>query len=134
MFEGKGKSGPGFIKKVGMEGISQIYSWTANVKGIGKAAGVECMISVTAKSVTPPKGVGMAKDQGIFRTTTGDMGVLKGMDIAKMSADKTISVGLWGFMTSSEKLSWMNDLIAVVEFEALDPMWQDFNVKIYEWT
>jgi hypothetical protein len=134
LFEGKGKSGPGFIKWVGMEGIAQIYSWTANVKGMGKAAGAECMISVTAKSMTPPKGVGLAKDQGILRTTTGEMGVIKGMDMAKMAEGKTVSVGLWSFMTSSEKLAWMNDLIAIVEFQALDPMWQDFNLTIYEWT
>ncbi len=133
LFEGKGKSGPGFIKWVGMEGIAQMYTWTANVKGMGKAAGAECMISVTAKGMTPPKGVGMAKDQGIFRTTTGEMGVIKGVDLAKMAEGKTISVGLWSFMTSSEKLAWMNDLIAVVSFEALDPMWQEFNITIYEW-
>ena len=134
LFEGRGKSGPGFIKWVGMEGIAQMYSWTASVKGFGKAAGVECMLSVTAKGMTPPKGVGMAKDQGIFRTTTGEMGILKGMDIAKMDKDKIVSVGLWSFMTASEKLGWMNDLIAIVEFQALDPMWQDFNITIYEWT
>ena len=133
MFEGKGKSGPGFIKWVGMEGIAQMYTWNATVKGPGKADGVDCMISVTAKSMTPPKGVGMAKDQGIFRTTTGEMGVLKGMDLAKMVEGKTVSVGLWSFMTASEKLGWMNDTIAVAEFQALDPTWQDFNITIYEW-
>jgi hypothetical protein len=62
------------------------------------------------------------------------MGVLKGLDVAKMAEGKTISVGLWSFMTASEKLGWMNDLIAVVEFQALDPMWQEFNMTIYEWT
>lgn len=134
MFEGKGKSGPSFIKWVGMEGIAQMYSWTANVKGMGKAQGVEGMISVTAKGMTPPKGLGMAKDQGIFRTNMGDMGILKGMDLSKMVEGKATSVGLWSFMTMSEKLGWMNDLIAVVSFEALDPMWQDFNITVYEWT
>ncbi len=71
LFEGKGKAGPSFIKSVGMEGVSQIYAWTAQVKGAGRAAGVECFISVTAKGMTPPKGLGAAKDQGIFRLATG---------------------------------------------------------------
>lgn len=44
-----------------------------------------------------------------------------------------MSVGLWSFMTMAEKLSWLNDVIAVVTFEALDPMWQEFNITIYEW-
>jgi hypothetical protein len=61
------------------------------------------------------------------------MGVLKGYDIAKMAEGKAVSVGLWSFMTMSEKLSWMNDLIAVVTFEAMDPMWQEFNITIHEW-
>ena len=36
-------------------------------------------------------------------------------------------------MTMSEKLGWLNDLIGLVTFEALDPMWQEFNMTIYEW-
>lgn len=134
LFEGKGKSGAGFIKSVGMEGVSQMYSWTAQVKGVGgQAKGLECFIAVTAKGKTPPKGLGVAYDQGVFNTTTGEMAVLKGYDIAKMVEGKGKSVGLWSFMTMSEKLSWMNDVIALVTFEALDPMWQELNIAIYEW-
>jgi hypothetical protein len=43
------------------------------------------------------------------------------------------SVGLWTFMTISEKLGWLNDTIAVVTFEATDPMWTELNVAIWEW-
>ncbi len=134
LFEGKGKSGPSFIKSVGMDGVVSMFSWMAQVKGMGMAKGVDLNINVTAKSMTPPKGVGGAKDQGTFMTMTGDMGVLRGFDLMKMMAGgKPTSVGLWSFMTMSEKLSWMNNLIAVVTFEALDPMWMEFNVAIWEW-
>jgi len=37
-------------------------------------------------------------------------------------------------MTMSEKIGWLNDLIALVAFEALDPMWMEVNITIYEWT
>ena len=84
--------------------------------------------------MTPPKGLGVAYDQGVFNTSTGDRGILKGYEIAKMVEGKTMSVGLWSFMTVAEKLSWLNDVIAVVTFEALDPIWQEFNIAIYEWT
>ena len=134
LFEGKGKSGAGFIKWVGMEGVAQMYTWNAQVKGLGKANGIEGNLTVTAKSMTPPKGVGTAKDQGILNTTAGEMGVIKGYDIMKMAQGKPTSVGLWSFMTMSEKLAWLNDVIALVTFEALDPMWQEFNISIYEWT
>ena len=61
------------------------------------------------------------------------MAVRKGYDIAKMVEGKGKSVGLWSFMTISEKLSWLNDVIALVTFEALDPMWQELDIIIYEW-
>jgi hypothetical protein len=135
LWEGKGKSaGQGLIKYVGMEGVVSVYSWSAQVKGMGKAKGVDGMMNVTAKSMMPPKGVAAAKDQGMFMTATGDMAVLKGVDLMKMTANqKPSSVGLWSFMTMSEKLGWLNDVIAVVTFEALDPMWNEFTVTINEW-
>lgn len=134
LFEGTGKiDGTGFIKSVGIEGIKQVFSWTAQVKGIGKADGAECFIAVTAKGMSPPKGLGVTEDIGVFNTTTGEVGTLKGFGVAKMEQGNSKSVGLWTFMTMSEKLSWLNDTIALVMFEALGPMWQAFNISIYEW-
>jgi hypothetical protein len=135
LFEGKGKStGPSFIKSIGMDGIKSMYTWTAQVKGMGRAKGADLNINVTAKSMMPPKGVAASKDQGMFMTAAGDTGVLRGVDLMKMTmTEKPSSVGLWTFMTMSEKLGWMNDLIALVTFEALDPMWQQFNISIHEW-
>ena len=135
LWEGKGKSaGQGFIKSVGMEGIISEYSWTAQVKGFGRAKGIDANINVTAIMKSAPKGVPAAKDQGIFMTMTGDMGVLKGFDLMRMTGGgNPRAVGLWKFMTTSEKLGWMNDLIALVTFEALDPMWMESNITIYEW-
>ena len=135
LWEGKGKtSGPGFIKSIGMEGVTSEYSWMAQVKGMGRAKGIDGTVNVTAISMTPPKGVGAAKDQGIFMTMTGDMGVAKGFDLMKMTVGgKPMAVGLWSFMTMSEKIGWMNDLIALVTFEAADPMWMEFNIAIWEW-
>ncbi len=135
LWEGKGKSnGPGFIKYVGMEGVTSMYSWSAQTKGMGRAKGADINLNVTAFGTMAPKGVASEKDQGTFMTMSGDMGVLKGHGLMKMAmAAKPTAVGLWSFMTTSEKLSWMNDLIAIVTFEALDPMWEQFNIAIYEW-
>jgi len=135
LWEGKGKSsGLGFIKSVGMNGVTSMYSWNAEMKGIGRAKGIDGNINVTATSMSPPKGIAAAKDQGVFMTMTGDMGVLKGFDLMKMTpGGKPSSVGLWSFMTMSEKLSWLNEIIALVTFEALDPMWMEFKITINEW-
>jgi hypothetical protein len=132
LWEGKGKSNPGFIKDINMEGITSVYSWIAQMKGVGKAKGVNCNLNVTGTSMTPPKGIGKSKDQGVLMTTTGDMAVVKGMDMMKMGP-KPMAVGLWSFMTMSEKLGWLNETIGVVVFEAVDMMWNEVNVSIYEW-
>jgi hypothetical protein len=135
LWEGKGKSsGQGFIKSINMEGVKMIFTYQAQLKGMGRAKGVDWNLGVTAKSMTPPKGIGAAKDQGMLTNMTGDMVVAKGFDLMKMTMGKNPSaVGLWMFMTMSEKLAWMNDLIGVVVIEALDPMWDQFNMTIYEW-
>ena len=134
IWEGKGKStGPGIIKSIDMQGVTSLYTWTAELKGVGRAKGVDGNLNVTGVSMTPPKGMGMSKDQAIFMTMTGDMAVAKGMDLMKMGA-KPMAVGLWSFMTMSEKLGWLNEVAAVIVFEAVDPMWMEVNVSVYEWT
>jgi hypothetical protein len=118
-----------------MEGVVSMYSYQAQLKGLGCAEGIQANINVTAKSTTPPKGLAVAKDKGILMTTTGEMCVIKGLDLMKMMpGSKPASIGLWTFMTMSEKLAWLNDTIAVVTFEALDPNWTEFNITINEWT
>jgi hypothetical protein len=135
IWEGKGKStGPSYIKSINADGVVSMYAWTAQLKGMGKAKGVDATVNVTAKSMTPPRGVAAAKDKAMLFTMAGDMAVARGVDLMKMTMGaKPSSVGLWSFMTMSEKLGWLNDVIAVVTFEALDPMWQEFNVTISEW-
>jgi hypothetical protein len=134
LWEGKGKfSGTSLIKSIDMEGVTSEFSWEAQLKGFGCAEGMDCNIHVTAISTQPLKGIGGTKDQGVLMTMTGDMAVLKGHALSKMMGDKPAGVGLWSFMTMSEKLGWMNDLIAIVTLEALDPMWQEFNMTICEW-
>ena len=134
LWEGKGKSGASFIKSVGMKGVSSMYTWTAQMKGMGKAKGIDGNLNVTGFSTTPPKGLATSDDQGIFMTMTGDMAVVKGMDLMKMGMGKNpTSLGLWSFMTMSEKLMWLNDTICLVTFEAMDPMWMELSVSIWEW-
>jgi len=134
LWEGKGKGGASFIKEIDMNGVTSMYGWTAQMKGVGKAKGVDCNLNVTGMSMTPPKGIAWSKDLGMMMTMTGDMGTLKGASVMKMVVGKNpTSVGLWTFMTTSEKLGWLNDTIAVVTFEAMDPMWMELNITIWEW-
>ena len=79
------------------------------------------------------KGVASEKNQGTFMTRDGERCILKGFGLMKIEInDKTSAVSLWRMLTNSEKLSWINDLIAVVTFESDDMMWTDFNIIIHE--
>jgi len=134
LWEGKGKGGASFIKSIDMEGVTSIYTWTAQMKGMGKAKGVDANLNVTGMSMTPPKGLAWSKDQGMMMTMTGEMGVVKGASLMKMEMGKNpTALGLWSMMTMSEKLAWINNTICLVTFEAMDPMWMDINVAIWEW-
>jgi hypothetical protein len=135
LWEGKGKSeGPNFIKSIGMAGIKSMYSWSAEMKGRSKAEGLDGNIHVTAKMKSPPKGTTGAKDQGIFALVTGDMCTIQGFDLMKMATGSNpTAVGLWRFMAMSERLSWLNNTVAIVTFEAQDPMWMESKITIYEW-
>ncbi len=135
LWEGKGKSsGAGTIKSIGMDGVTSEYSWTAQVMGMGRAKGVDGNIHLTAVGTIAPKGVAAETELGTLMTMTGDMGVVKGYGLMKMvPGGKPAAVSLWSFMTMSEKMMWMNDVIAVVTFEALDPMWMEFNISVHEW-
>jgi len=135
LWEGKGKSGAGFIKEIGMDGVSSVFTYTAQMKGMGKAKGVDCNLNVTGFSHMAPKGLGWSKDQGMLMTMTGDMAVAKGMSLSKMEMGKNpTGLGLWSLMTMSEKLAWINNTIFLVTFEAVDPMWSEINIAIWEWT
>jgi hypothetical protein len=134
LWEGKGKSGAGFIKSITMEGVVSVFTFTAQMKGMGKAKGVDCNLNVTGFSKMPPKGMGMSKDQGMLMTMTGDMAVAKGMSLSKMEMGKNpTALGLWSLMTMSDKLAWINNTIFLVTFEAIDPMWSEINIAIWEW-
>ena len=96
--------------------MTTMGTWTAQLKGMGRAKGVDGNMTVTGVQMFPSQGIASSKDQGMFMTMTGDMAVLKGFDLLKMG-EKSTGVGLYNFMTMSEKLSWINDLIALVTFE-----------------
>jgi hypothetical protein len=53
LWEGKGKSaGSGFIKSIDMEGVTSVYTWTAQVKGVGRAKELDVNFNVTGMSTT----------------------------------------------------------------------------------
>ena len=132
LWEGKGKSTAIAIKALTAEGVSIEATWTAQIKGIGKAKGMDGMITFTGNIMMGPSGAGWSHGQGMLNLITGEMAVVKGSGIGKVETGKSKTVGLWSFMTMSPKLAWMNSVAAVVSMEG-DPQWMEFDIVVYEW-
>lgn len=132
LWEGKGKSTAIAIKGLSAEGVSIEATWTAQMKGVGKAKGVDGMITFTGNIMMGPSGAGWSHGQGMLNLMTGDMAVVKGSGIGRVEMGKSKTVGLWSFMTMSPKLAWMNSAAAVVSMEG-DPQWMEFDIVVFEW-
>src|SRR5271157_5359523 len=114
LWEGKGKSQTTTIKAVEADGVVIMATWTAQLKGMGKAKGMDGQVTFSGKIKMGPNGAGVSMGQGIFATMTGDMAVVKGYGYGKPVMDKAKSVGIWTFMSMSPKLAWVNDTLALV--------------------
>lgn len=132
LWEGKAKTMGMTIKGANADGVSMEYTWTAQVKGMGKAKGVDGNIIFTGMTLISPTGGGGTKGTGMFNTMTGDMAVIKGAGYGKPEGEKGKGVGIWSFMTMSQKLAWMNMTVAITTQEG-DPQWQEFDLVVWEW-
>ncbi len=132
LWEGKGKSASTIIKEVESDGVWILATWTAQLKGMGKAKGADGQVTFSGKIKMGPNGAGISMGQGIFGMMNGDMAVVKGYGYGKPVMDKAKSVGMWTFMSMSPHLSWVNDAVALVTLEG-DPQWMEFTVTVWEW-
>jgi hypothetical protein len=133
LWGGKAKSMGMTIKGTGPEGVKLEVTWMAQLKGMGKAKGVDGAVTFTGKLLMePPAGNGWSHGQGIINFMSGDMAVVKGSGYGKVEMGKSKSVGIWSFMTMSPKLTWINATTALVVAEG-DANWMEFDVAIHEW-
>jgi hypothetical protein len=128
LWEGKGKYGTTAIKAVGPGGVTMEGTINVQLRGVGRAKGIDGILTLTNTISMEPNGSGWMHGQGMFNTMTGDMVVLKNSGIGKAGK----SVALMSFMTMSPKLDWMNTLVALVTQEG-DPQWMEFDIAVHEW-
>jgi hypothetical protein len=130
LWEEKGKAIGMAIKSIGPEGVHMEETFTSTVKGFGRSPNGTNM--GTLNIVTRPDGFFSGTGQGIFTTQDGDSVVWKLHGIGKPEAGKHKGVYTLEFMTTSQKLSWMNSLIAITE-GVLDPKTMELSGTGYEW-
>lgn len=133
LWEGKGSTQIMIVKDVDNQGVTVEFTWSGEVKGVGKAKGVNGSIVFTGQKSAPISGLGKGTTTGQGLMFTGkDMVAIKSSGYGNPRWKKTKSVELWTFITVSKRLSWVNDTVAVITQEG-DPAWKEFNVIISEW-
>jgi len=132
LWEGKAKTMEMAIKGADANGVKMEYTWVSQLKGMGKAKGVDGQVMFTGNTVISPTGVGGTMGTGLFTTMTGDMAVIKGSGYGKPEMGKGKGLGIWSFMTMSQKLGWMNMTAALTTQEG-DAQWMEFDVVFWEW-
>ena len=130
MWEEKGKIIGISVKSVGPEGVRMEETFASDVKGLGRAPSGRNI--GTLDIIETPGGFFSGTGQGMFTTQDGDIVVWKVYSIGKMEAGKSKSVNIIQFMTTSQKLSWMNGYIAVDE-GITDPTTMELSGTGYEW-
>ncbi len=132
LFEGKGKTQIMTIKKVDAEGVTVEFTWAGDVKGSGKAQGVNGSIVFTGTKIAAlsNRGAGATIGQGILFTSK-DMVAIESSGYGNPRWENQKSVEIWHFRTVSETLSWLNKVVAIVTQEG-DPAWKEFSISIKE--
>jgi hypothetical protein len=128
--EEKGKVIGVSVKSVGPEGVHMEETFATEIKGLGRLPSGRNM--GTLNIVMTPSGFSSGTGQGIATTQDGDSIVWKSYFIGKPEAGKHKSVNIIQFMTTSQKLSWMNSFIAVEE-GIYDPKTMELGGTAYEW-
>ncbi len=130
LWEGKAKTMSMTIKGINADGTMFEFTWAAEVKGSGKAAGLDGNILMTENVVVSPSGIANFVGNGIFNTMTGDTAVIKASGSGTSEGAGGKGLGVWSFMTMSTKLAWLNTKLAVVTQEG-DPQVAD--LVVWEW-
>jgi hypothetical protein len=128
--EEKGKIVGFSVKSVGPEGVHIEENFASEVKGLGRFPSGRDM--GTLNIVLRSGGVFSGTGQGTKTTQDGDSAVWKCYLIGKPEEGKHKCVIIIEFMTASQKLSWMNGLIAI-EDAILDPITRELSGTAYEW-
>ena len=113
LFEEKGKMTMFFIDGMEKDSMTMKQSFESEVHGIGDFPSGKNMGSGVIWMHANGKAGG--KWHGMLVTKDNDMVVWKGSSQSKMENGKIKGIMVISFWTKSEKLSWMNEIIAVAD-------------------
>lgn len=132
IFEETGKVTSATVKSVHpVEGVKVEVSFASDIKGIGNFPSGKNMGSGTMTQY--PHGVVDASYQGVVMTAEGEQYFWWAHEKSRVREGGKVKglVTVTGF-TNSHNLSWMNNLIVVIDSE-YDPASQQFRGTAYQW-
>jgi hypothetical protein len=130
LWEEKGKAIGMSIKSIGPEGVRMEQTFTTVCKSFGRFPNGTNM--GTVDFVQAPDGGYSGSGQGIFASQDGDAVTWKMYFLGTSEAGKGRDFGIVKFWTTSQKLAWMNKVIAA--FEAVsDTKTMELSATGYEW-
>jgi len=132
IFEETGKVTSATVRSVHpVEGVKMEVSFASDIKGIGNFPSGKNMGSGTMTQY--PHGVVDASYQGVVMTAEGEQYFWWAHEKSRVREGGKVKglVTVTGF-TNSPKLSWMNNLIMVIDSE-FDPASQQFRGTAYQW-
>jgi len=132
LFEEQFRPAGGAIKSIGSEGVETEFSITSEITGFGKAEGITGTNMGTLRTLAQPSGIGTGTGLGVM-TLNGETVTWKLRFAARSSAAGVKYVCTATFMTMSQKLSWLNETICVVEGESGADLTQPGTNVFYEW-
>ena len=132
LFEEKGKLTSANVRSVHpVEGTKMEVSFMSEIQGLGRCPSGKNVGSATIHQY--PHGVVDASHQGVFTTAGGDQYMWWAHQKGKVVEGGKIKalIMVTGY-SNSPKLSWMNNLIMVLDAE-FNPATQEFTSTAYEW-
>jgi len=127
--EEKGKAIGMSIKSIGPEGMTVEVSVATEIKGFGRHPGGRNMGTLT---VLQGPNTSSITGQGVVVTTDGESLPWHASGIGKRVGNRVKGISLVNFSTSSQKYSWVNDVLLVLDSEA-SADFSELSDTAYEW-
>ncbi len=131
LLEEKGKVTSQTIKSRGTEGVTSESIFVGDIEGFGRLKGVVGKYMATAIT-TQKDAITRGSFHGVMTTNDGEAVTMQGFGTGRGEKNKFRGANLVVFSTDSQKLSWMNRIIAFWEVTA-DAKSLGFIGIAYEW-
>ncbi len=132
IYEWTGKVQAQRILPADAEGPRMEVTFAGPLQGHGRLASFKGMGTATYIAVARPDGIFRGEGQAVVMASKGDGFTIHGMGLGKLKGGKFTYRGSVTFRSGASKLSWLNGVLGVYEYEQ-DMSTQEVTFTCYEW-